>query len=405
MSSGVSISPLESEVGASNFYQGTSYPQDILHAAMQEQQRGVHIIRRCLLAMMICMMYPSSSRNRKHMHIAIVLVFLSIVVLGQCSSSSASLTRSSTSTSFTKNELNEHNHVWKVMNKACFGKWSGTMQSYSVDKATNSLIHHKNDDELLNFRLWAKADTKKRDTGTWTVWNLQSKGDEFVVPLRRLPTLTSKPSQLKIGFLPGCVVRIPGTNYKEVPRAVIELGYWGNGKRRTAVLEYHTHDKDKRMELKDVTLVMQKAIPWYKSLFFVGNTTIDNDIRVLPQKATHDVEDVVKRIKARKPIRIERVELQSMERVVSSKASMTSSDKREAMMVLERLLEKSNDCSYNEVLPNGLLASFPKELLGKKRGTTFIFAHEWKNGPFQALVIDFDSTTCEAVAATMYSYK
>ena len=110
-------------------------------------------------------------------------------------------------------------------------------------------------------------------------------------------------------------------------------------------------------------------------------------------------------LKARKPIRIERVELQSMERVVSSKESMTNSDKRGAMMVLERLLGKSNDCSYNEVLPNGLLSSFPKELLGKKRGTTFIFAHEWKNGPFQALVIDFDSTTCEAVAATMYSYK
>ncbi len=293
-----------------------------------------------------------------------------------------------------------------------------------MDKATNNspiLDNNDDDDELLNFRLWAKADTK--DSGTWTVWNLQHKGDEFIVPLRRLPAV-SKPSQLKIGFLPGCVLRVPG-NYKQVPRAVIELGYWGKGIRRTVVLEYLTQDQDKRMELKDVTLVMQRAIPWYKSVFFVGNTTVAHDIRILPPKAPSNVEDVIKRNKARKPIRIERVELQSMERVVTkNRADMTDDDKSGGAKVLESLFlqlsTNDDDCaahsssssSYNVALPNGLLASFPKEMLGKSKSSnarkTFIFAHEWKRDrrqPLQALVIDFDVTTGEAIAATMYLYK
>ena len=103
---------------------------------------------------------------------------------------------------FTKYEQAEHDLVWKVMSKACFGKWTGALQCFRMNKATNSPII-SNEKELLNFRLWAKADTdrmgKTKDTGTWKAWNLQRKGDEIVVPLRRLP-ISSKPSQLKIGL-------------------------------------------------------------------------------------------------------------------------------------------------------------------------------------------------------------
>ncbi|KAL7426298.1 hypothetical protein ACHAXM_000399 [Skeletonema potamos] len=352
------------------------------------------------------------------------LVLLSITAatgqaIGQQQGSPSTISSSPT---FTTNELNEHNLVWKVMNRACFGKWSGSLQSFRMDEQTNkSPIFDNDENELLNFRLWAKADTK--DTGTWTVWNLQHKGDEVIVPLRRLPA-AGKPSQVKIGFLPGCVLRVPVTNYKQVPRAVIELGYWGKGVRRTVVLEYLTSDTDKRMGLKDVTLVMQRAVPWYKSVFFVGNTTVARDIRILPPKAPSNVDDVIQRNKARKPVRIERVELQSMERVVTTRAHMTDDDKRGAEKVLESLLLQLNNnddyaahsssSSYNMMLPNGLLASFPKEMLGTSRITsnratkTFIFANEWKHDgrqPFQVLMIDFDETTGEVIAATMYSYK
>ncbi len=319
---------------------------------------------------------------------------------------------SSSPPTFTKNELDEHNHVWKVMNKACFNKWSGTLQVFRMDKATNSPIYN-NDEELLNFRLSAKAKTK--DTGAWTVWNLQRKGDEITIPLRRLP-VTSKPSQLKVGFFPGCVLRIPG-NFKQVPRAVVELGYWGNV-RRTVVLEYQTRDKQKHMELKDVSLVMQRPVPWYKRVFFVGNTTNARDIEILPREAASNLEDVIKRNRARKPIKIERVHLQSMQRVVTTKAELTEDDKRGAAEVLKSLFERlsNNECaahssSYNVVLPNDLLASFPKELLGKSSSSatkTFILAHEWKHfgwQTLQALVIDFDVGSGEAITATMYSYK
>lgn len=292
------------------------------------------------------------------------------------------------------------------------------MQVFRMDKDTNSPVYNDNDDEeLLNFRLCAKA--KTNDTGTWTVWNLQRKGDEITIPLRRLP-LSSKPSQLKIGFLPGCVLRIPG-NYRQVPRAVVELGYWGNV-RRTVVLEYQTRDKQKHMELKDVSLVMQRPVPWYKRIFFVGNTTNARDIEILPREAASNLEDVIKRNRARKPIKIERVQLQSMQRVVTTKADLTENDKRGATEVMESLLQRlgnNNECaanssSYDVLLPNELLASFPKELLGKSSSSsssatkTFIFAHECKNfggQTLQALVIDFDAASGEAITATMYSYK
>ena len=366
----------------------------------------------------------SSQTHKILTMIALVLLLSIVVAIGQAAGQQ-SLPSSSTTSSppivFTKNELNEHNLVWKVMNKSCFGKWSGTLQSFRMNKSTNTPVFNDNDDELLNFRLWAKADTnrmgRKTDSGTWTVWNLQRKGDEFIVPLRRLPVVSSRPSQLKIGFFPGCVLRLPG-NFRQVPRALIELGYWGIGMRRTVVLEYQMPDKQKRMELKDVTLVMQRAVPWYKNAFFVGNTTVAHDIQILPRKAPSNVEDVVKRNRARKPIRIERVELKSMQRVVTTKADMTDDDTRGAAEVLESLLLRlgNNECaahstSYDVVLPNGLLASFPKEMLAKSSSSatkTFVFAHEWKHfgqQTFQALVIEFDVTTGEAILATMYSYK
>ena len=67
---------------------------------------------------------------------------------------------------------------------------------------------------------------------------------------------------------------------------------------------------------------------------------------------------------------------------------------------------------YDVVLSNGLLTSFPKELLGKSSSSSatkrFVFAHEWNNvglKTFQLLVIDFDLAAGEAIMATMYSYK
>ena len=136
-----------------------------------------------------------------------------------------------------------------------------------------------------------------------------------------------------------------------------------------------------------MTLVMQRAVPWYENLFFVGNTTVARDIEILPRKAPSNMKDVIKRSRGRKLVRIERVHLQSVQRVVTTKADMTSDDKREAAEVLESLLQRlSNDecaeqaSSYDVVLSNGLLTSFPKELLGKSSSSSsatkrFVFAH------------------------------
>jgi hypothetical protein len=113
-----------------------------------------------------------------------------------------------------------------------------------------------------------------------------------------------------------------------------------------------------------------------------------------------------------------------MKRVVTTGAYLTADDERGAKEVLESLLLRlSNDkcaesSSYDVVLPIELLSSYPKALLGKGSSSSatkrFIFAHEWKNvglnlirsgsKTLQALVIDFDAATGEALTATMYSY-
>ena len=95
-------------------------------------------------------------------------------------------------------------------------------------------------------------------------------------------------------------------------------------------------------------------------------------------------------------LRIERVELQSMKRVV--KLRLTKDDKESDA---KSRRGQSNNCdAYNMVLQNGLLTSFPKQMSGGSGGTnatikTFIFAHnKWGHGrwSFQALEIDFHST-------------
>ena len=143
---------------------------------------------------------------------SVLLLLLSVALaIGQAVGEQNSSTISSPPPPlFTKNKQDEHDLVWKVMNKACFGKWTGALQCFRMNKTTNSPII--DDEELLNFRLWAKADTdrmgKTKDTGTWKAWNLQRKGDEIVVPLRRLQ-ISSKPSQLKVGFPTGLCAPCP----------------------------------------------------------------------------------------------------------------------------------------------------------------------------------------------------
>lgn len=280
------------------------------------------------------------------------------------------------------------------------------MQTFTVEPKTHQL--RPSSGEKLNFRLWAQntpsplwSIIRKKNTGTWTVWNLKTLGDEFIIPLRRLPS--QRPSQLKIGF-EGCVLRVPAV-YKQVPRAVVELGFWdprGDGMRRTVVVEYLTGNF--KMELKDVTVVQQKAIPRQAS--FVGDMSVEEDIQMLPQKTPFGMTDVIQTpIKnSMEPIRMERVELQSMTRTTTNRAKMASDEKEKAWKVLGCLLSHDDD-SYSMVLPNGLLTCLPKQLQTTVTNS-FVFAHSWSHKrPLQAVHIEFDPTTSQAIAATMYSYE
>eukprot|EP00521_Asterionellopsis_glacialis_P006038 CAMPEP_0195281174 /NCGR_PEP_ID=MMETSP0707-20130614/599_1 /TAXON_ID=33640 /ORGANISM="Asterionellopsis glacialis, Strain CCMP134" /LENGTH=387 /DNA_ID=CAMNT_0040340033 /DNA_START=8 /DNA_END=1171 /DNA_ORIENTATION=- len=334
---------------------------------------------------------------------------------------------------FTKNEIEEHNYVWKVMNNACFGKWSGSMKVYKVNDRTHQLIPDTTkNNEKLNFRLWARQtrnnniqnnnrqpffNSNKNNFGTWTVWNLMTKGDEVNVPLMRLPF--AAPSQLKIGFEPGCVLRTPKA-FKDAPRAVFELGFWdpqGDGMRRTVVVEYSV---EKQMKLKDITIVQQKSVP--QKVPFVGNTTVAQDIETLPEVPPSQVTDDILLLSDgeennAEPIRMERVDLSTMTRTITKKGKFTTKDKALALQVLESVLSSKQNSKDNHnlvhVLPNELCTSVPKQLQGglddpSTTTKSLVFAHSWsssRHGPLlQVLHVEYDSTTSSAIAATMFSY-
>jgi hypothetical protein len=76
----------------------------------------------------------------------------------------------------------------------------------------------------LNFRLQVKTDAT---VGTWSVWNLERRGDCTVVPLLQTPL--ARPAQVKIGFDEGIILRIPhGIGLELTPRLVYEIGFWHN---------------------------------------------------------------------------------------------------------------------------------------------------------------------------------
>ena len=180
-----------------------------------------------------------------------------------------------------------------------------------------------------------------QETGTWSVWNLSQQGDNFVIPLSRIPMkrpflfLTKKKKkikkmksnnsneQLKIGFSNAeskgnIILRIPKCIHADLPRIVFEIGFWNNylskqrndltrglvqrqrkprsnnmkdggpnfdglGTRRTLVAEYKKLQRGCQLDELSVIQMNSK-----EPSSFVGNITEVNDIGVMPHDAPYE---------------------------------------------------------------------------------------------------------------------
>ena len=174
--------------------------------------------------------------------------------------------------------------------------------------------------------------------------------------------------------------------------------------RRTVVVEYLTGNF--KMELKDVTVVQQKAIPRQAS--FVGDMSVEEDIQMLPQKTPFGMTDVIQTpIKiSMEPIRMERVELQSMTRTTTKPSENGPVTKKKKPGRFWDACYPHDDDSYSMVLPNGLLTLSPQTVAN--HCNKFVCLCNILGAisvPLQAVHIEFDPTTSQAIAATMYSYE
>lgn len=309
-----------------------------------------------------------------------------------CCMVTAEISKSSPTT-LTPNEIREMTQSWGVIRKACTGCWSGGLNVYKAGRRTG-MLKKKAVKGGLNFRLEVKTNAK---TGTWTVWNLNKKGDELVVPLTEKYSSTP-PSQLKLAFNPGLIFRIP-RHYNSAPRLVIEIGFWDNAMRRTAVMEYERLSRwsflQRWRKLLDITVVQMKR---EHTSVFVGNTTDDDAICVLPSQAPFGIEKL--KLKELRAVSKETIDLRTMERM------SYGANAEEADSVLD-LLSKRSQQRLCQILPCGICVSLPRKF-GGARGEGMercVFANEGDGGSLQVLILEYDSSTSDALRATLHTYQ
>jgi hypothetical protein len=275
----------------------------------------------------------------------------------------------------------------------------------------------------LNFRLQVKTDTS---VGTWSVWNLERRGDHTVVPLRLTPL--ARPAQVKIGFDEGIILRIPRDIGLELPpRLVYEIGFWHpTDMRRTVVVEYKTKRlrrlpwRPPQWHLREIVAIqMQRERPER----FVGNFTDPEATRVLPETAPFHISDC--NMTSFQVHRVESVNLQTMARV--DKEALTDNDS-ECRLIEERIAHAFNTGKSNHgsagrrifrcVLPNEILVSLPTTVVvGARRNNNKSSRHPTPAPPLrtmfalysnnaqslQVVELTYDTETTKALAVRLYS--
>lgn len=299
------------------------------------------------------------------------------------------------------------------------------MSVYTVISSSSSSSSHRiqlTKPPKSNFRLHIETSSGSKGggdddgSGTWSVWNLERTGNNLVVPLRKRPT--TRPTQLKIGFKDGIILRIPCRISNELGRIVFEIGFWEPAKmRRTVVAEYKQPFWRKRFSairktrdqwnLKELSIVQTKAKDPQN---FVGQTTDKDDIRILPLKAPFQLQDY--KVSEFRAYQSESVNLQTMERTKKTRLDRKESRRLYGLVmdtlgaVTDEKQKKARDNIFRQVLPNGLVVSMPRCLYSRdsKQLVRCVFAHFWSQDFMQAVEVEYDSISAKAKQVSLYSF-
>lgn len=289
---------------------------------------------------------------------------------------------------FSRSEKREMDYVWKQIRKSCGGCWSGGLvvlsRSIFSPLSSASLVPTRGG---LNFRLQVAT---SRNSGSWSVWNLNELEDSFVIPLARRPM--NRPWQLKVAVDDGLIVRVP-KQWSNVPRYVWEVGFWSSTIRRTAVAEYRKGWLG-GLVFKEYSLVLQEKRPRGS---FVGNTTDADDAAMLSESKRVKELRNISALTDWKVVRQDRLDLQTMRRSRGRSADATNILDR-----WRRALEDDRHNRLNHMLPNGFITSVPTRVVEGEDNAYWYFGHaDDGNRSFRLLELEYDGAG-RAISATLH---
>eukprot|EP00977_Amphora_coffeiformis_P011381 scaffold2753_cov154-Amphora_coffeaeformis.AAC.4 len=305
-------------------------------------------------------------------------------------------------TPFTAFEKAEHARAYQEIRDSCQGCWSGSMSILGI-KENNELVVKQ--PPLRNFRLQVDLKKGADNMGTWTVWNLMKEGDETVVPLRLTPT--ERPTQYKIGFA-GIILRIPCAISPELPRIVLEIGFWDDCTRRTTVAEYTKNASSwipRRSSegpwcLDEASLVQMKRQP---SSGFIGKMTDPRAIAFLPTEASFDIREW--NWEQWQPTQTEKVALDFTAGDRTQHTRLDPETQKEIHKRVVQAFDEANPSNFVRVVPNSMLCCIPYRLdpTSDEDKVCAFFAHAWNN--HEMVVIEMEYQGRMAKSASLYTFR
>ena len=142
---------------------------------------------------------------------------------------------------------------------------------------------------------------------------------------------------------------------------------------------------------------------------FVGKTTDEDDIRILPLKAPFQLKDY--KVSEFRAYQSESVDLQTMKRTKKTRLDQKEARRvhrlvMDSLAVMDEKQDKTRKIDFfRQVLPNGLVVSMPRCLYSRdnKQIVRCVFAHCWSQDFMQAVAVEYDAISAKAKQVSLYS--
>lgn len=315
------------------------------------------------------------------------------------SHSKSLLPPSITQVPYSKFEKAEQARAFAEIRKSCQGCWSGAMSILGMETQNKVVV---NQAAVRNFRLSVKT---KGNKGTWTVWNLLKEGDETVVPLQTTPR--ERPSQFKVAF-PGIILRMPCAVTTELPRIVLEIGFWDKQTRRTSVVEYSQQKSNWLSSsstqvpwcLDETSLVQMKRQP---AAGFVGRMRDPCAIAFLPTRPSFHMNDWD--WTRWELVRTECVDFVAGQRT-KYRLDRDGPTQADLYNRIVQAFDENDSSNFVGVLPNSMLTSIPYRLNPSSSlsdTTRAFFAHAWNGKDLAVVEVEYQGQI--AKRAALHSFK